>query len=393
MPCFKEQKIIGVDGLPILGNLTQGTGITKYITYLMNEVFKNDNVNIYQIFLRMFKKDKKYLREIKEIFTKYENVMLKAFYLPDRIQQIVWDTKFLSDFVEQLYGKLDVYVSTCYFTPHFRKISIISFIYDISPLLFEEISKKHKEQFEQMLKKTISRSSFFFVISEYVKQCIIDRFNIDSKKIEILYPTIPDKFVPLPKHTVEPILNKYNLSRPYILYVGIRAKNKNVVSVVKAFNLLVKRHKDLPHKLVFVGRPYNLDIDKEIIEFCTLNKINERVVLMSYLPDEDIPAIYSAADVFVFASFYEGFGMPVLEAISCGVPVAVSNSSSLPEVVGDAGLYFDPYNIEEIYETIYRIIIDNNLRDLLIAKGIKRTEFFRNYGSAEKFIKVITTKL
>ncbi len=184
MPCFKEQKIIGVDGLPILGNLTQGTGITKYITYLMNEVLKNDNVNIYQIFLRMFKKDKKYLREIKEIFTKYENVMLKAFYLPDRIQQIVWDTKFLSDFIEQLYGELDVYVSTCYFTPHFRKISIISFIYDISPLLFEEISKKHKEQFEQMLKKTISRSSFFFVISEYVKQCIIDRFNIDSKKLK-----------------------------------------------------------------------------------------------------------------------------------------------------------------------------------------------------------------
>ena len=381
-------KNIGLDALPILANFSQGTGISKFITNLIKNVLSIDTKNKYYFFLRLFKKLNFDLTNLDEYNQK--NVIFKKIFMPDKFQQFCWKNKFCSLYLEKrFYKNIDIYISTTYFTPRFKNIRIISFIYDVSPLRSSVFDTNYRRNFYNLIRETISRSDFFLTISECTKGDVIKKFNLNPQKIEVIYPIIPKIFIPQPTDKIKSVLNKYNIKGRYLLYVRVRGKNKNLMTALKSFFYAVQNYK-IPHQLVFVGRPDSSGkVDNELKTFIEENKISNQVVFTGYVPNEELPALYSGAEVFLFPSFYEGFGMPVLEAMSCGVPVVVSNTSSLPEVVGDAGILCNPLDFREFADSIYRIINDYTLRKSLIEKGLVQSKRFSGIKSAEKFISIL----
>ncbi len=178
---------------------------------------------------------------------------------------------------------------------------------------------------------------------------------------------------------------RYNLPEGYILYVGAFRKNKNLELLLMTFQIL-KKKKKISQKLVLVG-PKDWGSERVFLTIKKLNLENE-VIITGAVSNDDLPFIYKEADVFVFPSLYEGFGYPPLEAMACGTPVVASNSSSLPEVVGEAGLYFDPLDIQDMAEKIYQVLSSPALAEKLKNLGAKRVQQFSMERMVQKYLEV-----
>jgi glycosyltransferase involved in cell wall biosynthesis len=187
------------------------------------------------------------------------------------------------------------------------------------------------------------------------------------------------------KRTIE---KKYGIENDFILYTGtLTLPQKNLIRLVDAYKIL--KNEGITQKLVMVG---NHGKDSHLI-FERVNNlgIEDNVIFTGYVPDEDLPYFYNAASVFCFPSLYEGFGLPVLEAMACGCPVVTSNTSSLPEVAGDAALLVNPENTEEIGKAMSTLIMDGRLRNSCIAKGLNHVQKFSWKNSAEELLNVINS--
>lgn len=207
-----------------------------------------------------------------------------------------------------------------------------------------------------------TNSTKIISISEATKKDLIDHYQIVSEKIVV----VPHGYTKTENINHElPAVLKAKLPEKYILFLSTLQPRKNLSALIDAFSELRTEHPEIPHKLVVVGKP-----GWKFQE--TLRKIDENkdiVVYLGHVGDDDRWPIYRRADLFIHPSLYEGFGMWILEAFECGTPVAVSNNSSLPEVGGNAAMYFDPKNKQEIKDTIKKILTDDNLRQDMIAKG------------------------
>jgi glycosyltransferase involved in cell wall biosynthesis len=179
-------------------------------------------------------------------------------------------------------------------------------------------------------------------------------------------------------------------NRPYVLSLCTLEPRKNLTTVIRAFGNLVKQHLDLNLNLVLVGIQgwKNRSIFEEISKDPTLKS---RIFFTGFVPDQDLSAIYSGATCFVYPSLYEGFGLPPLEAMQCGVPVITSNVSSLPEVVGDAGITVNPKDEDGLCQAIYRVVSDPSLGASLAAKSLERAQQFSWSRCAEQTIELYTT--
>ena len=186
---------------------------------------------------------------------------------------------------------------------------------------------------------------------------------------------------------VEPTrLDAHGITQPYILYVASRRPYKNIDGLIRAYYLLKRRH-NLPHRLVITGLGGRADNQLfGLIKECGLER---QVILTGFVPDEELPLIYNGAELFVFPSFYEGFGLPIVEAMACGLPVASSNRTSLPEVAGRCALFFDPADVEDMAQTIYRLLTDEGLRQRLISCGRQRAALFTWERVAAEVLKAL----
>lgn len=170
------------------------------------------------------------------------------------------------------------------------------------------------------------------------------------------------------------ILKKYGVERPFILYVGRLDKKKNIPNLISSFALFKQKNKELKHKLVLVGAAsfgYS-EINYRIEGF----NLDQEVIVPGWVEENDLPYLYAAADAFVFPSFYEGFGIPLLQAMAAGIPIIASRATSIPEVAGEAALLFDPLNNKEMAEAMEKIITDRALREKLISRGNERIKNF-----------------
>lgn len=208
-------------------------------------------------------------------------------------------------------------------------------------------------------------------VCENTKKDIMKYLKVPEEKIEVIYQSCHEQFYTiLSKDRIDEIKNKYHLSSKYILYVGAIEENKNVFSLIKAFSgmdaknytlVLVGEGKE--HKKIMVNETGKLGIEK-------------RVHFLGNVPDEDLPAIYQGSEFFVYPSFYEGFGIPIIEALFSGVPVITSPISGMPEAAGDGALYADPSSISELKEAMNRLSNDKSLRIFLTQKGRRHVEKF-----------------
>ena len=179
------------------------------------------------------------------------------------------------------------------------------------------------------------------------------------------------------------IFKKYQLPRSYLFYVGNISKHKNVDKIIEAFKKIKSKTN---YKLVIAGKLSfgSKDIKKKIKDL----DLQDDVIFTGYVPEEDLPALYNGASLFVYPSFYEGFGLPPLEAMQCGCPVITSNTSSLPEVVGNAGIMVDPNDVDELAKQMERVLTNKKLQQKMRKAGLKQAKKFSWEKCARETLKV-----
>lgn len=288
--------------------------------------------------------------------------------------------------------QMDVWHAT-YFTPITVKgAAKITTIHDIVPLRLPHSTTNDKGIFIQQIRDAIKSSQLIIAVSEHSKKDLVNFFNVNPEKIAVTYQSVTTGEKKISKENVALRLKAYGLKdQKYILFVGAIEPKKNLKRVIAAYLSL-----DINLPLVIVGkkawlwegevRALNSDWHKK--------KIKKNIRELDYVSYDDMPAFYQGAKCLVFPSLYEGFGLPPLEAMSLGCPVITSNVSSLPEVCGNAALYVDPYDQQDIADKIMMMINDDAKREALIQAGYQRVKFFsmENYIERIKaaYAKVLT---
>lgn len=231
-------------------------------------------------------------------------------------------------------------------------------------------------------KPSVKYADHIITMSEFIKKSIVEYFGIDGAKIATIYEGVSNKFRPYEKNEVLSVLDRYGLKKPFILSVGTLEPRKNYPILLQAF-----KHLKIDYDLVVVGKK-GWKADNVFTTIRNLG-LENRVIILGYVNGEDMPYLYNAAEVFVFPSIYEGFGLPVLEALASGVAVVCSNSSSLPEVGGDAAIYFDPKSVDALTVKIQKILQDNQLRSSLREKGFIQARKFDWKITAQKTLAIL----
>jgi len=257
-------------------------------------------------------------------------------------------------------------------------------IYDLCVFLPPQTRPSFKTKVIEkiFLRSAIRNTKKVVTISESTKKDIIKYFPIASEKISVIYPAVADNFRFIDdKQKCKFALDKFNLPKKFILFVGTLEPRKNLVRLISAY------HK-LPNTcpLVIVGkRGWRY---QEIFDKAEELRLKDKIIFLDYVPTEDLPYLYNSAACFVYPSLYEGFGLPVLEAMACGAPVITSNVSSLPEAAGEAAILVDPYNVDEIAMALNKILTNENLRQDLREKGLKQAQKFFWRKTAQEILKI-----
>lgn len=253
-----------------------------------------------------------------------------------------------------------------------------TYILSVHDLAYEHYPDCFKNHELLRLKMTTSysarRAARVVTCSEYSKRDLVRFYRLRPDKIEVVYLGRGENFRPISdQEKIRRVRTKYGTGSKFVLYVGNIQPRKNLVRLIRAFGILKKRH-SIVQKLVVVGEKAWLysDAFKEIRN----QGLESEVVITGYVPEDDLPLLYNAADAFVYPSLFEGFGLPVLEAMSCGTPVITSNVSSLPEIAGDAAWYVDPISVDDIVDAVYKVISNESLQLSLRGKGLIRAQKF-----------------
>ncbi|MHB1393068.1 MAG: glycosyltransferase family 4 protein [Clostridia bacterium] len=344
---------VAINGL-LISN--ENAGIGRYGYNLINSLIKADSVD-YTLFLqRSAGIDHKDIESRGEFKRSYQRILDEQIFLP------------LS------YRNFDLVHFIDYSSPYFKmNIPFITTIHDLTYFKFPETFSYGSQKIKVVLAPlSIKRSAIIIADSENTRNDISEMFPDVKDKVRVVYPGRPDFKEVKDKKLVEDTKRKYDIKGEYIMTVGTLEPRKNLKSLIKAYKLVHERIKDI--NLVIVGKKGWLY--KEVFELLEEDKFRDAVIFTGYVAQEDLPCLYSGAQCFVYPSIYEGFGLPPLEAMCCGTPVVVSNTSSLPEVVGEAGVYVKPIEIESIFDGIMKVLNDSGLRQTLISNGYKQVKKF-----------------
>lgn len=255
-------------------------------------------------------------------------------------------------------------------------------IHDLAFLLHGEyLKERDRDYFRRLVPRSIRRADRVVAPSSSVRAELVEYFDVPEDEVTVISPAVDTmRFRPRSEHEVRGVAQTYGLDTPYILYTGTLEPRKNIVGLLNAYEALPPALRER-FQLVLAGGKGWLDapIRQRLEELAGLP-----IVTTGYVPDADLPAIYSGADLFVYPSFYEGFGMPPLEAMACGVPVITGDSSSLPEVVGDAAIKVAPADTNALSEAMELALGDTALAGRMREQGLRQAQRFTWAGSAQR---------
>ena len=261
--------------------------------------------------------------------------------------------------------------------PPFCPCPVVVSIHDLSfEHLPQTFHRRSRTQLRLTVRHSARRAARILTLSEHTRRDVIDTYGIEPSRITAIPLAAPHHFYPVEDdRELQRVRHNYGIDGPYILSVGSIQPRKNLARLINAYALLRGKYTqtELP-KLVLVGKCAWLY--DETLSALEQTGVKDSVIVTGYVPDTDLPALYSGALCFVYPSYFEGFGLPPLEAMKCGAPVIVGNKTSLPEVVGDAALKVDPFDVTSIAAAIERLINDSVLRRELSVKGRMRAEMF-----------------
>ena len=272
--------------------------------------------------------------------------------------------------------------------PPFAPCPVVTTIHDLSfEHLPETFKRRSRAQLRLTVRRTARKAALILTLSEFSRRDIIETYAVDPERIIVTPAAAPAHFKPIVDETeLEKIRERYGIGANYLLSLGSIQPRKNLTRLIEAFQWLRKsRPDDKPPHLVIAGKRGWLD--DEVFHAAQQDGLNESVRFIGYVPEADLPALYSGAMCFVYPSYFEGFGLPVLEAMQCGAPVIAGNQTSLPEVAGDAALLFDPFDTRALGEAIARVIDHPDYRAELRVKGLQRAAEFSWIATARLTLK------
>ncbi len=282
-------------------------------------------------------------------------------------------------------GPARLFHATDHLLPPFRVLPSVFTLHDLIFRLYPETHMPLNRWFlTLMMPRFLRHADAVIAVSECTRRDAIRWYRIPEERIHVIYEGVDERFRPAPSEAVEAVRARYRLPDRFILYVGTIEPRKNLPTLFAAYRLLLERWPDLG--LVVAGKPGWLTGGT----FRALRELGleERVRFLGYVPDEDLPPLYSAAAVFVFPSLYEGFGLPPLEAMACGTPVVVSDVSALPEIVGEAGLRVPPGDPAGWAVALEAVLVDGSLRERLREAGLRQAARFRWSEVARRTLEV-----
>jgi glycosyltransferase involved in cell wall biosynthesis len=253
-------------------------------------------------------------------------------------------------------------------------------IFDLTYLLVEPYAGHFKNTIyvKNFIKLAARKAKKIITCSNSTKEDLSEILHLPQAKIKVVHLGVSSKFRTIrEKNRIESVKKKYGIPQKYVLYVGNFSPHKNLKRLILAYHLLADYLKEEYSLVLGGGEAEKLGI-----------RDTESLISIPYIDEEDLPTLYSGAELFIFPSLYEGFGFPPLEAMACGCPVASSNTSSLPEVLGEAALFFDPCQTEEISSAIRQMLEDEDLRNRLRQKGLERARLFTPEKMTDKILDV-----
>ena len=259
---------------------------------------------------------------------------------------------------------------------------VIITVHDIAYIRFPDLMNKSRQIYKRsILRESIKRARVIVADSYSTQRDIVEFFEISKEKIRVVHLGVESRFHPI--SNVEEYRLKNKLPSKMILNVGTLEPRKNLNTLISAFKKL--KEKGLEDcKLVIAGDKGWLY--KQIFKKIEDNDLENEVLFLGIIRDEDMPMLYNCAEMFIYPSLYEGFGLPPLEAMACGIPIITSNTSSLPEVVGNAGIMVDPVDVNSLSEAMYNVLGDKELRRQMSKDGLKRAKLFSWDETAKKII-------
>ena len=304
--------------------------------------------------------------------------------LSERALTILWHRLRLPIPVESFTGPVDIFHSTDFVLPPVRQARTILTVHDLTFVRLPECAEAGLRAYlNKVVSPSIERADLLLADSQSTKNDLIELLGVSPDKIEVVYAGVERRFRPMKgEMALRRAKKRYRLDSPFILSLGTLEPRKNFTGLIEAYALM--RGNGL--KLVIAGgKGWLYD---EIFARVEELGLEDKISFPGFIADEDLPALYNLAEIFVFPSLYEGFGLPPLEAMACGTPVVTSDRPSLPEVVGEAGLMVEATDSQELARAMERVLTDENLRREMREKGLKQAEKFTWEAAAEKLLDV-----
>jgi glycosyltransferase involved in cell wall biosynthesis len=361
--------------------IRQGAGIGTYVRNLVAAMLEQDQSNQYTLLTSG-------RPTAEHPFPAAENVRGRSIFIPDRYLNILW-YRLRAPLPATLFsGSTDIYHGPDFVLPPLsRKVRKVVTIHDLAFLEHPEYAVPSLAAYlRKVVPEAVQAADVVATVSHEVSRTLMAHFQTPHEKLTV----VPNGVAPHFRRLTDPVilgatLHKYHLKHPLVLAVGTMEPRKNHLGLIKAFHQ-AQRRKNGPAMLAIVGGPgWLYDETRSLVAELQLER---KVRFLGRVSDLELITLYSMADVFAFPSFFEGFGIPPLEAMACGAPVITSNTSSLPEVVGNAALQVDPHDIDALADAILRLLDDESLREELRQKGYEQVKHYTWDASARKMLTI-----
>lgn len=371
------------------------TGVEEYTLGLLEDLLALDKKNDYVLFLNSWKEPTFDFG----VFSRFDNVKIKRLKIPNKLLNLFF-WYFSWPKIDRLCDNADVvFMPNIIFGAVSRRAKFVLTVHDLSFERHSEYFSRKRRWWHMFINaRTICRTADKIIaVSHSTQNDLVNLYGIGKEKIEMIHSAVGPSFMIIDRNDAGLIKTKEKYALPYnfILTLGTIEPRKNIIGTVRAYNALQEyarknsRNDLLKHELVIAGESgWNArEIFAEIIN----SPFKDKIRVIRSIPNEDKAPLYNLASLFVYPSFFEGFGFPPLEAMSCGVPVIASNNSSLPEIVGHAAIMIDPDKPDELFSAMQEILTDRGLRESLVKKGLEKSQEFSWVVAARKTLRVFNS--
>ncbi len=370
-------------GIDYTSAVNQNAGIGRFVRSLVGALLERDQTNRY-LLLHAAPNQGATPR-----FPTGRNVGRLPLRLKERWLNILWHRARAPLPIDWLTGPLDIFHSPDFVLPPVRRARSILTVHDLAFLHYPECADDRLRAYlEKAVPRSVQRADFVVADSENTRNDVIVLLGVSPERVTVVSGGVDASFKPVEDPARLATLRQQiglDAETPFILFVGVLEPRKNLAGLIEAFGIL-KARRSLPHKLLVVGRKGWLW--EGIIERAEQSPVRDDIIFAGFVPEGELPTLYSAAETFAFPSHYEGFGLPVLEAMACGTAVVASRASSLPEVVGDAGVQVDPADAEGLADALELLALNPELRADFRRRGLERTATFTWTAAADSLLDV-----